>query len=140
PRSAMDTESPAKRIEALRAKLAEENLPGFFSSVDALKAAVGTAVHNWSRARASDPGIGGAARDTIAGKELAGYRKRLQRYARLDLNALTPPQGEEYLQTPLQSVFIEPDVQENPPPLDREEERVREASKGKPPRRVLSVL
>lgn len=149
PRSAMERGSGADRIEALRAELAEEHLSSFFSSVEELATLVTTAVAKWLVARRPDPGgIGAitpqdrdqAAPDTIALEELAGYRRRLQRYARLDLDALTPPQREEYLQTRLQSVFVEPNVRENPPALEHAEERVRDASKGKPPRRVLDVL
>ena len=51
--------------------------------------------------------------------DLAGYFRRLeQQYARLDLNALTPPQREEYLQILLRSVFVEQNVRAEPPPVE----------------------
>jgi hypothetical protein len=36
----------------------------------------------------------------------------------LDLDGLTPPQREEHLQISLQNVFVEPDVREDPPPVE----------------------
>jgi len=41
-----------------------------------------------------------------------------RRYRRLDLEGLTPPEKEEYLQIELSSVFVEPHVRENPPPVE----------------------
>ena len=50
---------------------------------------------------------------------LAHYYQRLrQQYGRLDLDALTPPEREEYLQIRLESVFVEQYVREDPPPLE----------------------
>lgn len=46
------------------------------------------------------------------------YEALLKRYRTLDLDALTPPQREEYLQLQLQSVFVEQSVRESPPPIE----------------------
>ena len=46
------------------------------------------------------------------------YDALLRRYRTLDLDALTPPQREEYLQLQLRSVFVEQSVRENPPPIE----------------------
>ncbi|WP_205525471.1 NACHT domain-containing protein [Pyxidicoccus trucidator] len=52
-------------------------------------------------------------------QELTVYqREALKRYQRLDLEGLTPPEREEYLQIQLRSVFVEAGVRENAPPLD----------------------
>ena len=50
---------------------------------------------------------------------LKGYYDALtKRYRTLDLDALTPPQREEYLQLQLRAVFVEQSVRENPPPIE----------------------
>jgi energy-coupling factor transporter ATP-binding protein EcfA2 len=50
---------------------------------------------------------------------LKGYYDALRKhYQTLDLDSLTPPQKEEYLQLELRSVFVEQDVRQNPPPLE----------------------
>ena len=50
---------------------------------------------------------------------LKRYYDRLhQQYGGLDLDALTPPQREEYLQMRLSSVYIEQSVREEPPPVE----------------------
>ena len=46
------------------------------------------------------------------------YDALLKRYRTLDLDALTPPQREEYLQLQLRAVFVEQSVRENPPPIE----------------------
>lgn len=46
------------------------------------------------------------------------YDALTKRYKTLDLDALTPPQKEEYLQLQLRSVFVEQSVRENPPPIE----------------------
>jgi energy-coupling factor transporter ATP-binding protein EcfA2 len=51
--------------------------------------------------------------------DLSSYYAALKkRYQRLDLEVLTPPQREEYLQLQLGSVFVEQMVRENPPPIE----------------------
>jgi hypothetical protein len=46
------------------------------------------------------------------------YNALKRRYQTLDLDALTPPQKEEYLQLQLRSVFVEQNVRENYPPIE----------------------
>jgi energy-coupling factor transporter ATP-binding protein EcfA2 len=46
------------------------------------------------------------------------YAALKRRYQSLDLDALTPPQKEEYLQLRLRSIFVEQSVRENPPPVE----------------------
>lgn len=55
--------------------------------------------------------------------DLAAYYTALtKRYQRLDLDALTPPQKEEYLQLQLRSVFVVQSVREKPPPVESTKE------------------
>lgn len=98
---------------------------------------------------------------------LARYYQRMQQqYGRLELDTLTPPQDQELLRIQLRSVFVEPSVRVDPPPVELPKEwwerlqiegeigaddlpegvghedlrRVRELWRAKPPRRVLEVL
>jgi predicted MPP superfamily phosphohydrolase len=45
------------------------------------------------------------------------YNTLTDSYQRLDLEGLTPPDREEYLQVQLRSVFVQPSVRDNPPPF-----------------------
>jgi hypothetical protein len=115
PRSRIDREPDADRIEALRAELGREHLCSFFSTPQELTTLVTTALANWLRGRGHATNGAGL----IAPEVLATYATRLQQqYGRLDLDALTPPQREEYLQILLRSVFVEQSVREDPPPLE----------------------
>jgi hypothetical protein len=115
PRSLMERGPGAERIERLRNELSEEHLCSFFSTAQELAALVTSAVSNW---------LGGHSLtidqpDVIPPELLKKYYQRLeQQYARLDLDALTPPQREEYLQILLRLVFIEQNVRGNPPPIE----------------------
>ena len=52
-------------------------------------------------------------------QSVAAYAQRLQQqYGRLDLDALTPAERQEYLQIQLRAVFVEPNVREDPPPVE----------------------
>lgn len=96
----------------------------------------------------------------------AYYNILRKRYQRIDLEGLTPPQKEEYLQLQLTFIFTEQNVRENPPPVELPKEiwdrlviegdirpedlpkdisfeeirKAREAYFGKPSRRALDVL
>jgi hypothetical protein len=95
PRSYIEKGPGADRIEALRDELAQQHLCSFFSTPQELATLATTAVANWLSAQGRDPVTYGG----ITPEELAAYYERLQQqYARLDLDALTPPQREEYLQ------------------------------------------
>jgi hypothetical protein len=150
------------RIEKLRQELSEKYLCGFFNSAHDIGSVVAPAVHEWAKEH------GYAAPSTlIPAFDLDAYFTAVrQRYQRLDLEGLTPPQREEYLQLQLRSVFVEQSVRENPPPvelskeawerLSREQEmhredlpdgmtlddlrRAREVYYEKPKRPVLEVL
>jgi energy-coupling factor transporter ATP-binding protein EcfA2 len=115
PRSLVERGSGADRIEELRAELSQEHICSFFSTAQELATLVATAVANWLTAQ----GRAVEAHGAIPADALNAYYDRLQQqFARLDLDALTPPQREEYLQIWLQSVFVEQSVRENPPPLE----------------------
>jgi HEAT repeat protein len=103
------------RIRELRAELGRECLASFFSNADELAQKVSVAASNQLAVGTGDAAEYG----DLAALDLASYFKRLeQQYARLDLNALTPPQREEYLQILLRSVFVEQQVRAEPPPVE----------------------
>lgn len=104
PRSLMDRD--ADRIEALRAEIQRDFLIDFFTDAKDLAAMVGTAV-----ARAFEDG--GECLDS------EGYaRKMFERYGRVDLEALTPPEKEEALRVGLPEVFVEQGAREDRPPVE----------------------
>jgi hypothetical protein len=123
PRSLMERGLGAERIENLRRELSEEHLCSFFSTSQELATLVTTAVSNWLRGH----GRRVDAPQAIPPELLHIYYQRLeQQYARLDLDALTPPQREEYLQILLRLVFVEQSVRENPPPLELPKELLKQ--------------
>jgi hypothetical protein len=163
PHSSMEKGPGADRIEELRTELLQKHTCSFFTSCQDLAALVTAAVSNWLAAQGHKVDGHGM----LDASQLAAYYERLQQqYARLDLDALTPPQREEYLQIQLQSVFVEPSVREDLPPLELPKElwrklqaegtltkddlptginlldaqRVQDAFRNKPPRRILDVL
>ncbi|MDQ3814012.1 MAG: DUF4062 domain-containing protein, partial [Armatimonadota bacterium] len=98
------------RIKKLRDELSERHGNAVFDSPDNLASQVGAAIYCWVKDQGLEPSAGPAA--TIA---LDAYYRVLRKYyRRLDLDALTPPQMQEYLQLELQSIFIEQSVHENP--------------------------
>jgi hypothetical protein len=113
PRRFMDKD--AARIEGLRAELSARHSTGpHFKSPDELGRLVAEAVHNWEKEHGSI-----LPRVLIPEFDLSAYFAALtRRYQRLDLDALTPPQKEAYLQLQLRSVFVEQNVRENPPPVE----------------------
>ena len=103
------------RIVALREELGRDRLASFFTDADDLAQKVSVATSKHLAAEAGDA----AASKRAPALDLASYFRRLeQQYARLDLNALTPPQREEYLQILLRSVFVEQQVRAEPPPVE----------------------
>lgn len=102
------------RVRKLRDELAEDHGAGLFTSADNLASQVSAAIHNWAKEQ-------GHLSSSILIPEFdltAYYEALTKRYQRLDLDALTPPQKEEYLQLQLRSVFVEQNVRENPPPVE----------------------
>ena len=111
----VDKGPDASRIQGLREELTRNNLCSFFDTPQELAALVTTAVANRVRHHDGVPEDHAAIASTV----LASYYERLQQqYGRLDLDALTPPQREEYLQIQLRSVYIEQSVREHPPPVE----------------------
>ena len=149
-------------IEELRTYLSNKHLCSFFKSAEDIGSVVGPAIYNWAKQHGHiSPGT------LITEFDLEAYCVAIRKkYQRLDLEGLTPPQREEYLQLQLRSVFVEQSVRENPPPVElpketwerlhREKEihledlpegvtpddisRLRESYYGKPVRAVLDAL
>jgi energy-coupling factor transporter ATP-binding protein EcfA2 len=112
PRSMMDRDDA--QIMRLRAELSEEHGPSLFTSPDDLAAKLTTALHKWAAGRGQlvPP-------SAIAELDLTAYFNALaRRYQRLDLDALTPPQKDKYLQLQLRLVYVEQSVREEPPPVE----------------------
>ena len=103
------------QIRRLRGQLSGDHTCSFFRTSDQLASLVGPAVANWSARRT---GVLAGSRE-MPPAVVAGYAQRLQQqYGRLDLDALTPAEREEYLQVQLRAVFVEPGVREDPPPVE----------------------
>ncbi|HEV2912131.1 MAG TPA: DUF4062 domain-containing protein [Pyrinomonadaceae bacterium] len=113
PRKFMDKDQT--RIEQLRNDLGARHSSGTpFTSPDELGRLVAEAIHAWEKKHGHI-----TPRTLFPEFDLAAYYTALvKRYQRLDLDALTPPQKEEYLQLQLRSVFVEQSVRENPPPVE----------------------
>ena len=113
PRKFIDRELAASRIEALRDKLATTYLCGMFRDANDLAAKVTASLAR----RLVDP----AASMRVLGVEvrreyLAQLRTQLRN---LDLDTLTPPQNDPgSLRISLTSVFVEPSVRADPPPVE----------------------
>lgn len=102
------------QIERLRNGLSEEHSRQPFNSPDELGRLVAEAIHNWEKEH-------GQLMPLMLFPEFdlkAYYEALTKRYQRLDLDALTPPQKEEYLRLQLRTVFVEQSVRENPPPVE----------------------
>jgi hypothetical protein len=150
------------QIKKFRNELNEKHVIAYFKSAENIDSVVATAIHNWEKQHNQ---ISPSA--LIPQFDLSAYFNALKkRYQRLDLDALTPPQKEEYLQLQLRSVFVEQNARENPPPVELPKEvwerlqceedflpemlsesvsiddaiRAREAYYEKPSRSVLDVL
>jgi len=106
------TDKDTTQIEKLRNEAGARHSSGpTFKSVDELGRLVAESIHKWEKDQGRVIGL--------PIPELDAYYSILQkRYGRLDLDALTPPQKEEYLQLQLRSVFVEQSVRENPPPVE----------------------
>ncbi len=110
PKKFMDKDTSP--IEKLRNEASARHSSGPpFKSVDELGRLVAEAIHKQEIEQGQVKGL--------PIPELDAYCSILQkRYGRLDLDALTPPQKEEYLQLQLRSIFVEQNVRENPPPVE----------------------
>ncbi|HEV2781728.1 MAG TPA: DUF4062 domain-containing protein [Actinophytocola sp.] len=115
PRNMVDRGDAADQIEALRAELAEKHTVTFFANAQELGTAVATAMSRQLVQQSDIP----EKIHQLDPEMLRQYFQRLrQQYGRLDLDALTPPEREEYLQIRLESVFVEQYVREDPPPIE----------------------
>ena len=113
PRKFVDKDNT--RIDQLREELSKKHLSGqHFHSPDNLGKLVAESIHNWK------PEPGHTSPHTLMPEfdPEVYYAALKTRYQRLDLDALTPPQKEEYLQLQLRSIFVEQSVRENPPPIE----------------------
>jgi HEAT repeat protein/energy-coupling factor transporter ATP-binding protein EcfA2 len=102
------------RIERLRNELVSNHKVEFFRSAEDLVTVAASAIARWAQE-------GGFTSPTalIPERDFSIYFAALnKRYGQVDLNALTPPQKDEYLQLQLRSVFIEQNVREDPPPVE----------------------
>ncbi|MGH8908456.1 MAG: HEAT repeat domain-containing protein [Egibacteraceae bacterium] len=145
-------------VRRLRDRVCGECTVEFFTGPQDLATKVIGAAALWC---SPAPGPGDPRRFTAA---LERYRTWLvDRYRRLDLDALTPPQREEHLQIELRQVFVEQDTRADPPPVElpktawehlraagearsegwvdiREARRAEETYLRKPRRNVIDVL
>ncbi|HEX8920193.1 MAG TPA: DUF4062 domain-containing protein, partial [Pyrinomonadaceae bacterium] len=102
------------RIKKLRAEFGDKYVISHFKSAADIGSVVAPAIHNWAKEHSHISPV-----MLSAQLDLTAYFTALtKRYQRLDLDALTPPQKEEYLQLQLRSVFVEQSVRENPPPVE----------------------
>ncbi len=115
PRVHIDRGAEAEQIETLRSELVVRHMCSTFNGPGDLAALVTAAVANCL----ADIGRPTGPLQSLSAETLKRYYDRLhQQYGGLDLDALTPPQRDEYLQMRLTSVFIEQSVREDPPPVE----------------------
>ncbi|HEU5157653.1 MAG TPA: HEAT repeat domain-containing protein [Streptosporangiaceae bacterium] len=122
PRAAMDLGEAGARIEALREELAAAEACSYFTTPADLSALVTDSVE--PRTLGFEPVLPRS--DPTSAAAWRAYRQRLiGEYGRLDLEALTPPEREEYLQLWLSDVFVEPNVRADAPPVELSKELLR---------------
>ncbi|MEJ3742837.1 HEAT repeat domain-containing protein [Actinomycetes bacterium KLBMP 9797] len=116
----MDFGEPRARVLRLRQHLSATHVCDFFSTPDDLRTKVAEAVGRWMQT------AGDTSAPVVAWDAWTAYKRRLvEEYGRLDLEALTPPEREEYLQIGLRAVFVEPSVREDLPPAELSKELLR---------------
>lgn len=101
-------------IKNFRDELSEKHGGIPFKNPDNLASQVTQALHNWEKKRGQLPGSSGEVKINFD----KFYRELIKRYQRLDMEGLTPPEKEEYLQLQLRAVFVEQSVRDNPPPTE----------------------
>jgi len=98
-----------KKIEALRKKVGDDRIAGFFSTPDSLTAQLAPALQKQLEIKPVEAqGI-----DTEA-----YFRYLRRRYGILDLDALMDPKRDELQPLRLENIFIEQKVREDSPPLE----------------------
>lgn len=109
PPKAMDKDRT--QIERVRARASDATVVSFFSTPESLAVEVSTAL--------AKIGQHSGTASTLATLNVEKYFTALrQRYAHLDLDALSGAQRDEFLQLRLQLVYVEQRVRENPPPVE----------------------
>jgi GTPase SAR1 family protein len=111
PKSSMDPDD--SRITALRNTASERNGGLPFTNTDHLASQVKSALFSWAKKH----GYFAPPPPSTTFDKARYFGEMARRYQRLDLEGLTPPEKEEYLQITLASVFVEPGVRDDPPPL-----------------------
>ena len=102
------------RIKKLREELAETHGGDRFKSIDELCRIVSEAIQKWEKESGVSPPVA-----RISQLDLEAYFEALsKRYQRLELEGLTQPHREEYLQLRLSNIFVEQSVREDRPPVD----------------------
>jgi energy-coupling factor transporter ATP-binding protein EcfA2 len=97
-------------IERLRTRVADASVVAFFKSEDGLAAELSAALAKLQRASGAT---------SIAALDVEKYYGALrQRYAYLDLEALSGAERDDFMQLRLQSVYVEQSVRESPPPME----------------------
>ena len=115
PRKHIDTDG---RIDQLRQAIIARHGCAYFNSAQDISSVIGPAIYQWaSQQGLVSPGVSAQEFDREA-----YYTALRKHYQRLDLEGLTPPQKEEYLQLQLRAVFVEQGVRENPPPVELSKE------------------
>lgn len=103
------------KISAFREELCTNYVVDFFTSIDSLSACVTEAIHKWDR----DKSVSSITpRQDLKLNVEAYYNAIFRKYKILDLDALTPPERADIIEIQLQSVFVEQDVRESPPPIE----------------------
>ena len=102
------------RIKKLREELAERHGGDRFKSIDELCRIVSEAIQKWEKESGLSPAV---ARISQLDLE-ANFEALSKRYQRLELEGLTQPHREEYLQLRLSNIFVEQSVREDRPPFD----------------------
>ena len=101
-------------IRRLRDELAEKHGGDRFSSADELGRIVAEALHKWEKEAGIAPPPA-----RIAQLDLEAYFQAVsKRYLHLELEGLTQPHREEFLQMQLNNIFVEQSVREDRPPIE----------------------
>jgi len=102
-------DSNRKKIEALRKKVGDDRIAGFFGTPDSLVAQLAPALQR----QVDIKPVAAQGIDTEA-----YFRYLRSRYGTLDLDALMDPKRDELQQLRLENIFIEQNVREDRPPLE----------------------
>jgi hypothetical protein len=112
PRPMMDRDPD--RIEDFRKRFSATHTCSIFTTPQEIAGLLGPAINNWAREHGHiKSGM------SIPAFDLDAYFVALsKRYQRLELEGLTQPRREEYLQLQLSNIFVEQSVREDHPPVE----------------------